>query len=305
MNGETEMLFGATQAAQPPVLSGDGNHVAFQTCDPWMRQDHQPICDVLIVDITTSRFVNGSTTPDGMESTDASDEPVLSPTGRFLVFRTNSGTLIPAGAAPGQIVLRDRDANGDGVFDQTGGVSLEVVSVSSAGEAANGPSESAEVSADGRFVLFRSLASNLVPGDTNNAWDVFLRDRQTGETRRINVGWGGQEATPYLDSPAISMSADGTLIAFATDDDYLTNRHRRARYDNEPDNAGGYRPLRRTGQRSHLLADVQRGRALPVADVDLRERHQFPRRPGGPRSPVRVRPRNPGDEAGERGARRH
>ena len=39
------------------------------------------------------------------------------------------------------------------------------------------------ISADGRFVAFNSDATNLVPGDTNGARDVFVRDRQTGTTR--------------------------------------------------------------------------------------------------------------------------
>ena len=47
------------------------------------------------------------------------------------------------------------------------------------------------ISADGRFVAFNSDATNLVPGDTNGADDVFVRDRQTGTTQRVSVGPGG------------------------------------------------------------------------------------------------------------------
>ena len=47
------------------------------------------------------------------------------------------------------------------------------------------------ISADGRFVAFYSMATNLVPGDTNGTGDVFVRDRQTGTTERVSVGSGG------------------------------------------------------------------------------------------------------------------
>src|SRR5262245_13060319 len=50
MMGETQILIGIIPAAQAPVVNGDGNHVAFQSCEPYMRQDQQPICDVYIVD---------------------------------------------------------------------------------------------------------------------------------------------------------------------------------------------------------------------------------------------------------------
>ncbi len=223
MTGDSEMFFGGT--TEPPVVSADGKHIAFQSCDPWHRPDHAPICDIYILGSPVATFVNASTAASGQLSNNASEDPVLSSDGRFLVFRTRSTTLFPLGTPPGQqLVIRDRDADGNGVFDEPGPgrVRIEVVSVSNARQAGNNISGSAEVSADGRFIAFRSLASNLVPGDTNNAWDVFLRDRSgAGMTRRINVGMGGMQAMPTLDSPAISMDESGNVIAFATDNNYL------------------------------------------------------------------------------------
>src|SRR5512138_1523045 len=64
---------------------------------------------------------------------------------------------------------------------------LARVSVSSAGLQGNGSSGSNAISADGRYVAFSSNASNLVSGDTNGTYDVFLVDRQTATTRRISV----------------------------------------------------------------------------------------------------------------------
>ncbi len=69
------------------------------------------------------------------------------------------------------------------------------------------------MSADGRFVAFESFASNLVAGDTNGTFDVFVRDRLAGVTRRVSVGVGGQ-ANRFSLLPA--MSADGRIVAFYT-----------------------------------------------------------------------------------------
>ena len=62
------------------------------------------------------------------------------------------------------------------------------VSISTAGEEANGPCYQPAVSSDGRYVAFISTATNLVSGDDNNAADVFLHDRQSGITTRCNPG---------------------------------------------------------------------------------------------------------------------
>ena len=86
------------------------------------------------------------------------------------------------------------------------------VSVSSGEAQANSSSRSADISADARFVVFHSDASNLVSGDTNGFEDVFLRDRQTGETFRVSVGAGGVQANNGSFVPAIS--GDGRFIAF-------------------------------------------------------------------------------------------
>src|SRR6185436_3994350 len=68
------------------------------------------------------------------------------------------------------------------------------------------------MSGDGRFVVFDSNLSHLVSGDTNNWNDVFLRDRQTGELRRVSVASNGSQGNNYSAFPTIS--ANGRYIAF-------------------------------------------------------------------------------------------
>jgi Tol biopolymer transport system component len=109
------------------------------------------------------------------------------------------------------------------------GAEAERISVSATGEQGNAPSFSAAMSADGRYTAFVSFASNLVPGDTNDGCDVFVRDNATGAVERVSVSsTGAQVATGFsCDAPAIS--GDGRFVAFHSDgaglvpDDTSTN----------------------------------------------------------------------------------
>ncbi len=105
---------------------------------------------------------------------------------------------------------------------------IERVSVSTSGTEANATCENASVSADGRFVVFGTASGNLVPGDTNNAGDVFIRDRVTGQTQRVSVSRTGDQGNDYSGAP--SISADGRFVAFESKADNLvlrdTNRKR-------------------------------------------------------------------------------
>ena len=86
------------------------------------------------------------------------------------------------------------------------------VSVDLSGAQANGWSRQTTISGDGRYMAFESDASNLVSGDTNEAGDIFVHDRQTGATTRVSIDSSGVEANGYSASPAISN--DGCVVAF-------------------------------------------------------------------------------------------
>lgn len=99
------------------------------------------------------------------------------------------------------------------------------VSVSPTGSDGNGRSFNAELSADGRYVLFYSHASNLVADDTNQALDTFLRDMDSGVTRRVSVSSSGLQLTAplagspspnYRDYTSRHLSADGRYALFDT-----------------------------------------------------------------------------------------
>ncbi|MGK5543168.1 hypothetical protein ACSNOH_00200 [Streptomyces sp. URMC 127] len=76
-------------------------------------------------------------------------------------------------------------------------------------------SEARGLSADGRYGLFTSLASNLVQGDTNRLYDVFVRDLHTGRTERVSVADDGSQLDGSTSEAAIS--GDGRYVAFSSD----------------------------------------------------------------------------------------
>ena len=109
--------------------------------------------------------------------------PAISADGRYAAFYSDASNLV-TGDANGARDVFVRDL-------QTGETTR--VSVDGAGAEANGDSFEPAISADGRFVAFSSAATNLVAGDSNEANDVFVRDRQANTTTRVSVGLAGRE----------------------------------------------------------------------------------------------------------------
>jgi Tol biopolymer transport system component len=131
--------------------------------------------------------------------------PSVSDDGRFVAFASFLTNLVAGDTnAAADVFVHDR---------QNGNTTR--VSVATGGTQANGNSELPSISADGRFVAFFSSATNLVSGDTNGAVDVFVHDRQTGETSRVSVTSGGLQATGGHSaiSPG-AVSGDGRWVVF-------------------------------------------------------------------------------------------
>jgi Tol biopolymer transport system component len=99
------------------------------------------------------------------------------------------------------------------VHDRQSGQTTRV-SAASDGAQGNGWSAFPSISADGRYVAFVSRASNLVSGDTNDTWDVFVHDRQSGQTTRVSAASDGAQGNGWSAFP--SISADGRYVAFVS-----------------------------------------------------------------------------------------
>ncbi len=154
--------------ASSPSVSANGRFVAFASyASNLVPEDTNAEEDVFVRDRmlgTTERVSVGS---GGEQADGACWVGAISADARFVAFGSNAPNLVPGDTNAGyDAFLRDR------VTDTT-----ERVSLSSAGEQANGGYGGAAISSHGQFVAFTSEASNLVPGDTNDAADVFLRDR--------------------------------------------------------------------------------------------------------------------------------
>ena len=158
--------------------------------------------DIFVHDRTTHKTSRVSVASDGTQGNGASFRSVISADGRFVAFQSDADNLVPG------------DTNGATdifVHDRTTHETF-LVSVTSSGVQATGASEKPTLSADGRFVAFRSLADNLVKGDTNGWHDIFVHDRATHKTTRVSVASSGTQANYYSDYSAIS--ADGRFVAF-------------------------------------------------------------------------------------------
>jgi Tol biopolymer transport system component len=111
------------------------------------------------------------------------------------------------------------------------GACVSRVSVSTTGAQLDGASKVLGLSASGRFVLFTTGATNVVPHDTNGAPDVFVRDTSANTVHRVDLGTDGSQ-TSGSDSAAIDAS--GRYVVFVSDDalvpsdaDHRTDLYRR------------------------------------------------------------------------------
>jgi Tol biopolymer transport system component len=114
------------------------------------------------------------------------------------------------------------DGNGTAdvfVHDRQTGTTTRV-SLHTDGTEGNGESHSPSISGDGRYIAYESFADNLVAGDGNSFWDIFVHDLQTGITTRVSLHSDG---TTEGDGPSFdpSISSDGRYVAFESDADNL------------------------------------------------------------------------------------
>jgi Tol biopolymer transport system component len=164
-----------------PVLSQDGAHFAYTSFAANVSDETGIQIQVRDVAAATTTLV--SVALDGRPGNGESREPSISGDGRYVAFHSSATNLIAADAnGHSDVFVRDRLTS-----------TTTRVSVGANGAEANGASQWGAVSVDGRLVLFASAATNLVPGDTNGAMDIFVHDRATGETRRVSVTSAGAE----------------------------------------------------------------------------------------------------------------
>lgn len=192
-----------------PAVSSDGRFVAFTSwASNLVPNDTNQRYDVFVRDLWLHTTTLVSSSSSGSVGEAESRAPSMSADGRYVAFSGVSSNLVP-GDTNGQndVFVKDR---------WTG--TTERVDVSSSGAQGGGgglgliPVDGTTISADGRFVGFGSKYANLVPGDTNLRYDMFVRDRWLGETTRVSVSTSGAQANDI--SKSIAISGDGSVIVF-------------------------------------------------------------------------------------------
>jgi Tol biopolymer transport system component len=201
-----------------PAVSADGRFVAFSSvATNLFTPDTNGLADIFVRDNERGTTTLVSVSTHTAQSDGASAFPMVGAGGRIVVFTSSASTLV-AGDTNGvlDVFVRDRDTDGNGVFDEPWGVATTRVSVSSGGAQGNRPSTTMNggMSADGRYVVFASEATTLVDGDTNGCTDVFVHDRATGRTVRLSESPAGGDGNG--DSFAPSMSGDARFVAFTS-----------------------------------------------------------------------------------------
>ena len=174
-----------------PAISGDGSLIAFSSADTGLAAGINP--DVVQIMVASNPVL--------------SDPPPSTATPTATLTRTSTPTPTASATStptPTATVLTSHPEI------------MELISVDPNGTPGTSTSIFASLSADGRYVAFSSLASNLVPGDTNGYRDIFVRDRLTGTTTRASIASDGTQGNHHSGSEfqGPSISADGRFVTF-------------------------------------------------------------------------------------------
>ena len=198
-------------ASASAAISADGRFVAFTSAaSNLVGHDTNVTSDVFVHDRSTGRTRRVSVSSAGVEGNRDSEEPAISAHGRYVAFTSDASNLVAGDTNRiADVFVHDRDTG------RTTRVSVSSGEAQAAGFPTGTGSNSPAISADGRYVAFHSEAQNLVRRDTNDTFDIFVRDRRLGTTLRVNVSSNGSQAdAETLGGPVISP--DGRLVAFTS-----------------------------------------------------------------------------------------
>lgn len=194
-----------------PAISRDGRYVTFtSSASNLVPGDTNGTSDVFIRDRSLHRTRRVSISGLGRQANGFSEESALSTHGRYVAFTSGASNLVPGDTNHlADVFIHDRRTG------TTRRVSVSSKERQGSGSPTNTGANGPAISGDGRYVAFHSDDSNLVPGDTNRAFDIFVRDTLAGKTRRVSVSTDGQQADQESLGPA-GISADGRFVVFAS-----------------------------------------------------------------------------------------
>lgn len=194
-----------SQPGSRPSLNYDGRYISFQSnSDSIAPGDNNGASDIFVRDVQTGVSYIVSTSSQSQLGSGSSFDAQLSDNGESIVFASSAENLVSS----------DTNQQTDIFIKHLLTGTIEIVSTDSSGNASDGWSESPSVSADGRFVAFKSFAKNLSPADTQNFSDVYLKDMQTGSLKLVSSNSNGIVGDYFSSSPMIS--SNGRYVVFAS-----------------------------------------------------------------------------------------
>ncbi len=181
-------------------VSADGHFVAFESgAASLVTGDMNGFTDIFVKDMQSGAVTRVSVDSNGVEANNDSSSPSISGSGRYVAFVSDATNLVANDVNEAVDVFVHDLQTGTTVLASVGG---------------NASSYDPSISLDGNFVVFSSLASSLVSGDTNNVRDVFVYSVQTGQVSLASVNSNGVQAEKGAVEP--SISGDGRYVAFSS-----------------------------------------------------------------------------------------
>lgn len=194
----------ANDESSAAAFTSDGRFVVFESAATnLVPNDTNAKRDIFLRDRLHHTTVRVSVSTSGTEANDNSSSPSISKDGKLVVFSSSADNLVTGGRRGGQVYLRNLETN-----------ETRCISVNAAGEMGNFSSGAPMISADGRYVVFMSSASNLVSNDNNDKMDIFLCDLQSHTIELVSISSNGEQADNFSYSAAID--GNGSHIVFAS-----------------------------------------------------------------------------------------
>jgi Tol biopolymer transport system component len=184
-----------------PQISADGRYVAYWSeATNLLPEPGTELADVFVHDRKRGTTEQVSVASDGTRGNDESNQPTISANGRYVAFTTIATNLVPGETRGNYLVV---------VHDRRTRLTSLV-----SGPGADDISWEPAISANGRYVAFESRATDLVDGDTNGVFDVFVRDLRSGAIARVSLTSVGGQAND--ESVGAAISANGRHVAFVS-----------------------------------------------------------------------------------------
>lgn len=207
--------------ASTQAISADGRYVAFLSPAPnLVGNDANGFPDAFVKDLHTGSVELVSVASDGTQGDfNVVTPPRISADGRVVAFRATSDNLDERDTNIldyGDVFVHDRESHKTELINITVDGAMEHTDVVKDFNGHGGTGEEVAISSDGRFVAFVSRWGGYVPNDSNDTFDIFVKDRNTQRIERISVMSDGREGSAYAEDN-MSITPNGRFVAFVTE----------------------------------------------------------------------------------------